>query len=114
MIQIQLQHKDFMQLQNKLHWAIHGQTAAELIYNRADSDQQNMGLKTWKDAPKGKIQKFDVLVAKNYLTQTELESLSRLVSAYLDLAERASQIKFYINFSHINNANVEEINELMR
>ena len=77
----------FATVQNKLHWAIHGQTAAEVVYNRADADKQNMGLTTWKDAPRGKIQKFDVVVAKNYLTESELAQLSRLVNAYLDVAE---------------------------
>ena len=77
----------FATVQNKLHWAIHGQTAAELILNRADATKDRMGLTTWKDAPKGKIQKFDVTVAKNYLTENELAQLSRLVSAYLDIAE---------------------------
>ena len=74
-------------VQNKLHWAIHGQTAAEVIVNRADADKQHMGLTTWKDAPRGKIQKFDVSVAKNYLTEDEMAQLSRLVAAYLDVAE---------------------------
>lgn len=77
----------FATVQNKLHWAIHGQTAAELILNRADADKDRMGLATWKDAPKGKIQKFDVVVAKNYLTEGEIAQLQRLVSAYLDIAE---------------------------
>ncbi|MFA6960086.1 MAG: virulence RhuM family protein [Opitutaceae bacterium] len=77
----------FATVQNKLHWAIHGQTAAELIVNRADATKDRMGLTTWKDAPTGKIQKFDVVVAKNYLTQNELTQLQRLVSAYLDIAE---------------------------
>ncbi|HQB10613.1 MAG TPA: virulence RhuM family protein, partial [bacterium] len=77
----------FSTVQNKLHWAIHGATAAEIIYNRADAKKENMGLNTWKDAPKGKIQKFDVSVAKNYLTEEELAQLERLVSAYLDVAE---------------------------
>ena len=77
----------FATVQNKLHWAIHGQTAAEIIVNRADHQKQNMGLTTWKDAPKGKIQKFDVSVAKNYLTEDEMVQLQRLVSAYLDVAE---------------------------
>lgn len=77
----------FATVQNKLHWAIHGQTAAELIVSRADADQKNMGLTTWKDAPSGKIQKFDVSVAKNYLTEDEMAQLQRLVSAYLDIAE---------------------------
>ncbi len=77
----------FATVQNKLHWAIHGQTAAEVIISRADATRERMGLTTWKDAPKGKIQKFDVSVAKNYLTENEMAQLQRLVSAYLDLAE---------------------------
>jgi len=77
----------FATVQNKLHWAIHGQTAAEVILDRADHKKQNMGLSTWKDAPKGKIQKFDVSVAKNYLIENEMAQLQRLVSAYLDVAE---------------------------
>lgn len=77
----------FATVQNKLHWAIHGQTAAEVILNRADASKDRMGLTTWKDAPAGKIQKFDVVVAKNYLTENEMAQLQRLVSAYLDLAE---------------------------
>jgi hypothetical protein len=77
----------FATVQNKLHWAIHGQTAAEVIFSRADAAKDSMGLTTWKDAPKGKIQKFDVAVAKNYLTDGEVAQLQRLVSAYLDLAE---------------------------
>ncbi|TVQ80538.1 MAG: cell filamentation protein Fic [Flavobacteriales bacterium] len=77
----------FSTVQNKLHWAIHGQTAAEVIVNRADHQKENMGLTTWKDAPRGKIQKFDVSVAKNYLSENEMQQLQRLVSAYLDIAE---------------------------
>jgi hypothetical protein len=77
----------FATVQNKLHWAIHGQTAAELIISRADASKDRMGLTTWKDAPKGKILKFDVSVAKNYLTENEMAQLQRLVSAYLDVAE---------------------------
>jgi hypothetical protein len=77
----------FAKVQNKLHWAIHGQTAAELIYNRADHNKEYMGLTTWKDAPKGKIVKSDVTIAKNYLTEEELQSLGRIVGAYLDVAE---------------------------
>jgi hypothetical protein len=68
-------------------WAIHGETAAETIYRRADSEKENMGLTTWKDAPDGKIQRFDVVIAKNYLTKEELSSMARIVNAYLDLAE---------------------------
>lgn len=77
----------FARVQNQLHWAIHGETAAETIYRRADSSKENMGLTTWKDAPNGKIQKFDVVIAKNYLTQEELSAMARIVNAYLDLAE---------------------------
>ena len=77
----------FATVQNKLHWAIHGQTAAEVILSRAEATKDRMGLTTWKDAPTGKIQKFDVVVAKNYLTETEMAQLQRLVSAYLDVAE---------------------------
>jgi len=83
----------FATVQNKLHWAIHGKTAAEVVYHRADADQPNMGLTTWKDAPGGKIQKFDVVVAKNYLTEHEMAQLSRLVNAYLDVAEDMAQRK---------------------
>ena len=83
----------FATVQNKLHWAIHGQTAAEVIYHRADADKAHMGLTTWKDAPLGKIQKFDVVVAKNYLTEPEMAQLSRLVNAYLDVAEDMAQRK---------------------
>lgn len=77
----------FAAVQNKLHWAIHGQTAAEVVLKRANHEKENMGLTTWKDAPKGKIQKFDVSVAKNYLSEHEMQQLQRLVSAYLDIAE---------------------------
>ncbi len=77
----------FATIHNKLHWAIHGQTAAEVIVVRANHQKQNMGLTTWKDAPKGKIQKFDACIAKNYLTENEMAQLQRLVSAYLDVAE---------------------------
>jgi hypothetical protein len=77
----------FATVQNKLHWAIHGQTAAEVIVDRANANKEYMGLRTWTDAPHGKIQKFDAVVAKNYLTEAELAQLSRLVNAYLDVAE---------------------------
>lgn len=77
----------FAKVQNKLHWAITGQTAAELIMARADSTQENMGLTTWKLAPKGSIRKTDVVVAKNYLTEPEMDGLNRIVSMYLDYAE---------------------------
>jgi hypothetical protein len=77
----------FATVQNKLHWAIHGQTAAEVILNRASAEKTHMGLTTWQDAPAGKIQKFDVSIAKNYLTDKEIAQLQRLVNAYLDIAE---------------------------
>jgi hypothetical protein len=80
--------KDFFaKLQNKLHYAIHNNTAAELIVKRADSKKENMGLTSWKNSPKGKILKSDVSIAKNYLAKEELESLGRIINAYLDLAE---------------------------
>ena len=77
----------FATVQNKLHWAIHGHTAAEVIYERANAKKPHMGLTSWKDAPEGKIYPFDVVVAKNYLTEDEMAQLQRLVSAYLDMAE---------------------------
>ena len=77
----------FAAVQNKLHYSVHKHTAAELIYERADAEKENMGLTSWEGAPQGKIHKYDVTVAKNYLTETELQQLERLVSAYLDLAE---------------------------
>lgn len=77
----------FAKVQNKLHFAIHGHTAAELIVQRADSTKPQMGLTSWERAPEGKILKTDVVVAKNYLSQQELDSLGRIVSSYLDLAE---------------------------
>jgi hypothetical protein len=83
----------FRKVQNKMHFAIHGQTAAEVIVNRANHERQNMGLTSWENAPSGKIVKLDVSVAKNYLTQEELDGLGRLVNAYLDLAERQANRK---------------------
>ena len=77
----------FKKVQNKLHWAIHGHTAAELIYKRADAQTDNMGLQTWEAAPVGKIRKSDVLVAKNYLQKDEMRALELIVSGYLDFAE---------------------------
>ena len=77
----------FAKVQNKMHYAVHGHTAAELIYERADADKPHMGLTTWAAAPEGKIVKSDVSVAKNYLSEQEMRSLERIVSAYLDLAE---------------------------
>ena len=84
--------KDFFAtVQNKLHWAITGQTAAELIYSTADAAKVNMGLATWKQAPRGKILKSDVTVAKNYLNEAHIKELNRIVSAYLDLAENRAE-----------------------
>ena len=77
----------FSSVQNKLHYAVSGNTAAEIIYNRADSKKENMGLTSWKGAPDSKIHKYDVVIAKNYLSETEIGQLERMVSAYLDLAE---------------------------
>ena len=77
----------FAKVQNKLHYAVHGHTAAELITSRANAEKEHMGLTSWDKSPDGKIVKTDILTAKNYLTKTELESLGRIVNAYLDLAE---------------------------
>jgi hypothetical protein len=77
----------FAKVQNKLHFAVHGRTAAELIADRADTTQENMGLTTWEKAPNGKILKTDVSIAKNYLRKDELQSLGRIVNAYQDVAE---------------------------
>ena len=81
----------FAKVQNKLHFAIHGKTASELIMARADSKKENMGLTSWENSPNGKIIKTDVSVAKNYLTQDELDSLGRIVNAYLELAEERAK-----------------------
>lgn len=84
--------KDFFaEVQNKLHYAIHGHTAAELIMDRANHEKANMGLTTWKNAPKGKIVKSDVSIAKNYLTQEEIQNLNQFVAMYLDYAERQAK-----------------------
>lgn len=81
----------FAKVQNKMHYAVHRHTAAELIYERADAEKLHMGLHTWKDAPNGKIKKSDVSVAKNYLTEDEMKSMELIVSAYLDLAENRAR-----------------------
>lgn len=83
----------FKTVQNKLHFAIHGKTAAELIMDRANAEKENMGLTTWRNAPKGKILKSDVSVAKNYLTLEEMDSLNRIVTMYLDYAENQAKRK---------------------
>jgi len=103
----------FASVQNKLHWAITGKTAAEIIYTEADAAKIYMGLKSWKQAPQGKILKSDVSVAKNYLNEAHIEELNRIVSAYLDLAEnnaKRSQLmymkdwsKFLTNFLQLSN-----------
>lgn len=106
--------KDFFaSVQNKLHWAITGKTAAEIIYTEADATKIFMGLKTWKHAPHGKILKSDVSVAKNYLNEEHIKELNRIVSAYLDLAENNAQrgqlvymkdwSKFLSNFLQLSN-----------
>jgi hypothetical protein len=77
----------FQIVQNKMHWAAHGHTAAEIVHQRADAAQPHMGLTSWKNAPGGPVRKTDVAIAKNYLTQPEIEALNLIVSAYLDFAE---------------------------
>ena len=81
----------FKKVQNKIHYAVHGHTAAELIVERADADKEHMGLTTWENAPHGKIVKPDVSIAKNYLKENELEDMGRLVNAVLDMAERMAK-----------------------
>ncbi len=81
----------FKKVQNKMHYAVHGHTAAELIVERADSEKEHMGLTTWENAPHGKIVKPDVSIAKNYLKENELEDMGRLVNAVLDMAERMAK-----------------------
>lgn len=83
----------FSAVQNKLHYSVHGQTAAEVIYNRAHSSKENMGLTSWEGAPNKKIHKYDVVVAKNYLSNKELAQLERIVSAYLDMAQAQAERK---------------------
>lgn len=93
----------FASVQNKLHWAITGKTAAEIIYTEADAKKIYMGLKTWKQAPSGKILRSDVIVAKNYLSEAHIEELNRIVSAYLDLAEnnaKRSQLMYMKDWSN--------------
>jgi len=87
----------FATVQNKLHWAITGETAAEIIYSKADSEKPYMGLQTWKYAPEGKILKSDVIVAKNYLNEEHIKALERIVISYLDLAENRARNKRIMN-----------------
>lgn len=77
----------FATVQNRMHQAVHGRTAAQLIYERADAEKEHMGLTSWEDVPDGKIQKYDVSIAKNYLTEEELDIMERLVNAFIDFAE---------------------------
>lgn len=81
----------FAAVQNKMHYAVHGHTAAEVIMNRADAEKEHMGLTTWKSAPKGKIVRADVVVAKNYLSEDELRNMNELVTMYLDYAARQAR-----------------------
>jgi len=90
-VETQITKDFFATVQNKLHWAITGQTAAELISSRVDSTKENMGLTTWKNAPKGNIRKTDVVIAKNYLNENELNGLNRIVTMYLDYAENQAR-----------------------
>lgn len=90
--------KDFFtSVQNKLHWSITGQTAAEIIYQHADAKKEYMGLKTWRNSPKGKILRSDVTIAKNYLDEQHLRQLERIVSAYIDLAENRANRQIVTN-----------------
>ncbi|MBF8275618.1 MAG: hypothetical protein HW390_691 [Candidatus Brocadiaceae bacterium] len=103
----------FTRVQNKLHWAITGKTAAEIIYASADATKIYMGLTNWKHAPEGKILKSDVIVAKNYLSESHIKELNRIVSAYLDLAENRAErqilmkmgdwVQFLHNFLELSN-----------
>jgi hypothetical protein len=83
----------FAPVQNKMHYAVHGQTAAEVIVDRANLERENMGLTSWDGAPKGKIHRYDVSIANNYLTEFELGQMQRIVSAYLDMAEMQAMRK---------------------
>ncbi len=100
----------FATVQNKLHWAITKQTAPEIIKSRANSNKENMGLTTWKNAPKGKIRKTDVSTAKNYLTEKELKPLNRIVSMYLDYAEHQSERKIQMTMKNW----VEKLNAFLK
>ncbi len=108
----------FAKVQNKLHFAVHGNTAAEVIHNRADAEREYMGLTTWSEAPAGKIQQSDVVVAKNYLSTEEIRSLELIVSAYLDLAERRAMAHVPMTMedwaSHLDLILQADGNELLR
>lgn len=92
----------FASVQNKLHWAITGKTAAEIIYSEADATKIYMGLTSWKDSPNGKIQKSDVAIAKNYLNENHIQELNRIVSALLDLAENNAKRQLIMNIDSWN------------
>lgn len=108
----------FAKVQNKLHFAVHGHTAAELIVERADAAKEHMGLVSWENAPDGKIVKTDVVVAKNYLKERELDDLSHIVNAYLDLAERRAKKQIPMTMEewakHLDRIIVADGNELLR
>ncbi|MDR1779647.1 MAG: virulence RhuM family protein [Tannerella sp.] len=108
----------FKKVQNKLHWAIHRHTAAELIYERADAEKQNMGLQTWSAAPKGKIKKSDVVIAKNYLNDKEMRGLELIVSGYLDFAQRQAERQIPMTMQdwarHLDRILVADGNELLQ
>ena len=91
----------FASVQNNLHWAISGKTAAEIIYSEADAKNIYMGLKTWKHSPEGKILKSDVSIAKNYLNEEHLKALQRIVNAYLDLAESRAENRKVMNMKDL-------------
>ena len=93
----------YANVQNKMHFAVHGHTAAELIVERADSKKKNMGLTTWQDAPEGKIKASDVVIAKNYLSEEEMKQLNRMVSAYLDYAEDMAERKIPLTMADWEN-----------
>ena len=84
-------------MQNKLHWAITGKTAAEIVVSRVDSKKENMGLTTWKNSPTGKIRKTDIGIAKNYLKEEELDRLNRIITMYLDYAEMQAKKHIAMN-----------------
>ncbi|GHV33815.1 toxin Fic [Bacteroidia bacterium] len=108
----------YKKVQNKLHWAIHKHTAAELIVARADAEKQNMGLQTWETAPVGKIRKSDAIVAKNYLTETEMRGLELIVSGYLDFAQRQAERHIPMTMQdwaqHLDRILVADGNELLK
>jgi hypothetical protein len=93
----EITHQFFATVQNKLHWAITGKTAAEIIYTEADAEKVFMGLKTWKRTPTGKILKSDVAIAKNYLNEKHINLLERIVTSYLDLAESRARNRKVMN-----------------